>query len=188
MKSPFALIFTWMILSGCSSTIQVRIDEPLNNDRIFKYDQVNARSEYCPGTLVCAGGISYEVKGVLVARDSTRFFEMNSDIKRSIATEDVLSIRRNDRASGAFTGGLLGAVTGLTARVGVLLVRGRGSSEGGPGVLVVLLGLIGGGCDAGYHHKGHGREHAGAPVSVSAISSTANSGYNEIQRVFLSGH
>jgi hypothetical protein len=147
MRILAASIAVSVFLVGCSTTIPVRPDESLNNDRVFNYDQVNARIESTVVTLHCAGRDSFEADGVRVARDSTVFAELESGLRHSIATRDLLTIRRKDHFSGAVTGGLLGSLAGLGAGLAVILSHGGQSGDGGWGLLAI--GMIGAGGLAG---------------------------------------
>lgn len=149
MKTTLALISSSIILAGCSSTIQVRIDEPLNNDRVFNYDQVNSRVDGSPGTVVCVDGTTYEVNGVYVAKDSTVFTETGLGIRHVIPTHDLLNIKHKNYGAGAFSGGLLGSLAGLTTGIVILVFQNDHSPDSGMGAFVLILGPIGGGAFVG---------------------------------------
>ncbi len=41
MRVTVSVMIAGLITAGCTSTIPVHVDEPMNNDRVFNYDQVN---------------------------------------------------------------------------------------------------------------------------------------------------
>jgi hypothetical protein len=138
-----------ILLAGCSSTIQVRVDEPLNNDRVFNFDQVNAVVETSPGTVVCSNGASYEVSGTTVSRDSTIFLGLDSGVRHSIATRDLLKIQRKNYGSGAISGGLFGSLVGLATGVAIWALLPDHSPDSRMGGAVLILGGLGGGAIIG---------------------------------------
>ncbi len=138
-----ALILISIVLTGCSSIIQVREDEPLNNDSIFNYDQVNARVDGLPGKLMCLDGTTYETHGAIVTRDSAIFTEAHSEIRHAIPTQSVLRIQRQDHGAGAFTGGVLGLLGGLTT--GIVVARAQYGHSPDAGMAVFGLSLEGAG-------------------------------------------
>jgi hypothetical protein len=140
-----AFVSMSVILGGCSSTILVRLDEPLNNDRVFNYAQVNSKVDSTPGTIFCLDGSSYQVSHTHVGKDSTLFIEMTSGLTHSIATRDIVAIQRKDYGAGTLTGALLGSLTGLTGGIALLAFDKGGVLElfGMIGGAAILGGLIG---------------------------------------------
>jgi hypothetical protein len=149
MRFLAASVAVSVILVGCSTTIPVRADESLNNDRVFNYNQVNARIEGTVVTLHFAGSDPFNADGVWVASDSTAFCELESGIRHSIATRDLLTIQWKDHISGALTGGLLGSLAGLGASLVIILSHGGQSGDGGPDAYWPVIEMTGVGGLAG---------------------------------------
>jgi hypothetical protein len=149
MRFLAASIAVSLILMGCSTTIPVRFDESLNNDKVFNYDQVNARIEGSVVTLLCAGRDPLVADGVRVAGDSTVYTELESGLHHSIATRDLLTIQCKDHFRGAVTGGLLGSLAGLGAGLAVILSYGGQSGDGRIGAAWQTIEMTGVGGLAG---------------------------------------
>ena len=120
------LIVLSAIAAGCSSSYQVRVDEPSNNDRVFNYRQVNNWVSEGSGVVICTFDTSYEVSSAFIREDSTILTEARSGLGRTIATGRIVTIRRTDYGAGALTGGLLGALGGTVA-----LIMVRAADSGG---------------------------------------------------------
>jgi hypothetical protein len=145
MRVAIVLVAASSILVGCASTVRVRIEEPLNNDGVFSYDQVNARMQWYPGKVFCVDGAEYDVNGVVVTKDSTVFAEIDSGLRHSIPTHALVKIQRKDYGAGAFTGGLVGSLAGLAVGVGILIFQTDASADSRMGLGFATLGMMGGG-------------------------------------------
>jgi hypothetical protein len=136
------MLVACLIISGCTSTIPVRLNEPLNNDRVFNYDQVNARLGAVSATIECSDGTRLEVTHVHVAKDTVTFTETQSGVQRVLSPRDVLSITQRDYGAGALSGALAGALAGVVVGAGILIIIGDHSHHSGFGAVVVVLGSI----------------------------------------------
>jgi hypothetical protein len=138
-----------LLMSGCSSNISVREDEPLNNDRIFNFDQVNDRLKDTPVTIVTRFGSEVNAEQVHVSKDSTLFMDVKLGRAGGMATSDVLSIRYRDHGTGAVSGFLTGLLGGVVVGWIIILVNNDHSSHHGLANLGILFlsvpgtGLVG---------------------------------------------
>ncbi len=108
---------SWGILSfavfccfvqACTSKAFVREDEPVNNDRVLNFQQVNARLEDQTFVLTAKDGSEYFGESISVLPDSTRFTDRVSHRRIVLATRSVAEIRRADHVLGAASGFLVG--------------------------------------------------------------------------------
>jgi hypothetical protein len=135
------LALSSILLVGCSSTIYVREDEPLDNDKVFNIEQVNARVGAVPASLMCADGTMYETDSLLVRPDTTFFKEAASKLHWMVPTRSVLKIEYQDYGRGALTGTLTGALAAFGAGAGILAFGPHSNPiRIGAGV-VILLGM-----------------------------------------------
>ena len=139
MRRCVILAFSIMLLAGCSTTIHVRSDEPLDNDRVFNYDQVNARMDGVEGTVVFRDGTVYSTIGASVTRDTTVFTETGSGIRHVVPTASVGIIECRDHALGALTGILAGSVAGIGAGIAAGLLWHYDSGDARMGALIFLI-------------------------------------------------
>jgi len=153
-----SLFLTW--LSGCASHIAVRPDEPMNNDRVFNYRQVNERIEWRRVDLRCVNGTQFSADSLVVGDDSTSFVDASSGTVMRVPTRSVKSVARSVKDPPAvYIGIAAGGGAGLLSGVGVLLltVSHRGGDEAmGAGVL--LLGFTAAGAIIGGVIGGNGRD------------------------------
>lgn len=139
MRRCVILAFSTMLLAGCSTTIHVRNDEPLDNDRVFNYDQVNARVDGVPAAVVCCDGTTYVTNRAFVTQDSTVFTESGSGMRHVIPTASVRTIECRDHALGALTGILAGGVAGIGAGIAAGLLWDWESGDARMGALMFLI-------------------------------------------------
>jgi hypothetical protein len=138
-----------ILFAGCASTIEVRSNEPFNNDRVFNYTQLNTRIQRAPSTVVCVDGTTYETLGAFVGMDSTVFTDAESGLLRAIPTSRISRVQVKDYGAGTFTGGVVGFLSGLGAGTAwIVLTRGR-SSHVEDDAAVAALGVLAGGTVAG---------------------------------------
>lgn len=139
MRRYVILAVSFLLLAGCSTTIHVRSDEPLDNDRVFNYDQVNARVDGVPSAVVCRDGRTYVTSHAFVTPDTTVFVEAESGIRYVIPTGSVESIECRDHALGALTGILAGGMVGLGAGIAAGLYWDWDSGDQRMGALMFLM-------------------------------------------------
>ena len=73
MKSGFVVIAVIFLFHGCASTIEVRNDEPLNNDRVFNFNQVNSRIHGHTVKITELGGTTHMATDIIIDQDTTRY-------------------------------------------------------------------------------------------------------------------
>jgi hypothetical protein len=129
--------------------MSVRENEPLNNDRIFNYDQVTDRLEDAQATIVTRSGVEVDAEQVHLSKDSTFFLDVRLGLARGMSTSDVLSIRYRDHGTGAVSGFLTGLLAGVVVGWIIILVNNDHSSHHGLANLGILFlsvlgtGLVG---------------------------------------------
>ncbi len=138
MRTRFILVLTFLV-SGCASSIQVDREEPINNDRVFNYDQVNERIAGSPGTIVCTDGTSYAMNGARIGTDTTVFRD-EAGLERRIATAAIDAIEYKEHGRGALTGALAGGVAAVGSAVAIFVIGGNSEEVRGAAMGLVLLG------------------------------------------------
>jgi hypothetical protein len=136
--TTFALIVS-LLISGCSSTLVVRENEPLNNDRVFNYDQVNNRLEDVSATIVTRSGTEVAATQAHVAKDSIVYWDTKHVLRCAMATNEIETIYYRDHATGAMTGFFGGLVGGLPVGGLVILLINNHNPEAGLGKLAFLF-------------------------------------------------
>jgi len=151
--TPHCLICTVFLaaLSGCTSDVIVRPDEPLNNDRVFNYQQVNERVAGRRVEVRCVNGSAFAADNLTVGPDSISFVDAASGNCMRIATTAVKNVRRTVYDGPAVVhasvaGAGLGFVFGMTVG-GIITAHAEAEERIGLGVLV--LGSIGAGAIIG---------------------------------------
>lgn len=139
MRRSVIVAVSTLLLAGCSTTIHVRSDEPLDNDRVFNYDQVNARVDGNASTVVCRDGTTYATDRAFVTVDTTVFTETESGIRYVIPSTSVMAIECRDHALGALTGILAGSVAGIGVGIAAGLLWHYDSGDERMGALVFLI-------------------------------------------------
>jgi hypothetical protein len=142
-------LLTCLLTSGCTSVILVDPAEPLDNDRVFNYDQVNARLTGESATITTTAGRVFDCYFSEVGRDSTHFFERLSYERGQISTREVLKVEYINHGAGAFTGGIVGTLGGIGVGIGIMLAASDGSSDSRMGAAVAFLGAMAGGAVLG---------------------------------------
>jgi hypothetical protein len=133
-----------LLISGCSSTIAVRENEPLNNDRIFNFDQVNTRLEDVPATIVAKSGVEVGATQVHVAQDSISFWDTKRDSRWAMATNEVETIHYRDHGTGALSGFLGGLVGGIPVGLILIMINNDHNADHGLANLgIVFLSILG---------------------------------------------
>lgn len=125
MRIHVALFVTAVLLSGCSTTIYVRGDEPPDNDNVFNYDQVNERLKDAPARIVCVDGTMYASSGMFITSDTASFDQTGSNVRVVLPTRDLARIEYQDHGRGAFTGAMVGALSAIGGSVGLLWFGGK---------------------------------------------------------------
>lgn len=138
-----------LLTTGCTSVILVDPAEPLDNDRVFNYDQVNARLAGESATITTTSGRAFDCFFAEVDRDSTLFFNRLSHEREQISTKDVLRVEYINHSSGAFTGGIVGILGGIGVGIGIMVAASDGSSDSRMGASVAILGAMAGGAVLG---------------------------------------
>ncbi len=145
MKPGILLIPACLFLQACTTTILVRVDEPPDQDRVFNLDQVNSRFQWSVAEITCADSTAHSACELHVGPDSTRFSDIYSGARYSMATSDVLSIDRKDHLAGILTGGAAGTLAGLALTAAILAPQhDRYSGEGSLGAVGIIIGVTGG--------------------------------------------
>lgn len=145
MKTGILFVPACVFLQTRTTAILVRIDEPPDQDRVFNLDQVNSRFRWSVAEINRADTTSHSACELHIDPDSTRFSDIYSRVRYSVATTDILSIERKDHLTGILTGGALGILTGLTRTAAVLAPqRDEYSGERALGALGIMIGITGG--------------------------------------------
>jgi hypothetical protein len=147
LSTSFLVFFSLFV--GCTSTIEVRLDEPTNNDRVFNYSQLNTRIQRVAGTLVCVDGTEYETLGAFVGADSTVFTDAPTGILRRIPTSRISKIQVKDYGAGTFTGCVVGFLSGLGIGTALITLTRDRSSISQIDTYAAAAALLGGGTLAG---------------------------------------
>jgi hypothetical protein len=128
-----------LIIGGCASVISVRPDEPLNNDRVYNFEQVNARLVGLSADIISRGGTRYEADSVHVGKDSASFIDRSIGARHQIAVQDISMITHKDHGAGTFTGGVVGMLAGIGTGIAVMLMTPN-DSDSRMGAAVLFLG------------------------------------------------
>jgi hypothetical protein len=137
-STAFALI-AGLLISGCSSTVAVRENEPLNNDRIFNYEQVNNRLRDVLATIVTRSGVEVDAAQVHVAKDSISYWDTNLGLACAMPTFEVQGIRYRDHGAGALSGFVGGILGGIVLGVVIILINNDHNADHGLANLGILF-------------------------------------------------
>ena len=143
------ILFACLLISGCTSVILVDPEEPLDNDRVFNYDQVNTRLIGEATTVTCTTGRTFDCYISEVRRDSTLFYGQLSSTLEAVSTTDVLKMEYRNRGAGAFTGTVVGTLGGIGLGIGIMLATSDGSADSRMGAAVLFVGALAGGAILG---------------------------------------
>jgi len=155
----FVSLIVLPLLAGCTSTVLVLPDEPMNNDRKFNYRQVNDRVIGMRVQVACLNGATYSADSLIVESDSTSFISAVDGTHARIATSALKSVTRRVHDGKAVLNGVLGgAGCGLAAGIGTGLLIGhpgedRRWAEFGLGVGFGAFGALMGGVVGGLNGR-----------------------------------
>jgi hypothetical protein len=142
------MLFVCLLISGCTSVVLVDPEEPLDNDRVFNYDQANTRLTGEATRITCKGGRIFDCYLSEVRRDSTVFYGQLSHTREAVRTTDVLKVEYRNRGAGAFTGVVIGTLGGIGVG-GIVIATSDGSADARMGAAVLFVGAIAGGAILG---------------------------------------
>jgi hypothetical protein len=112
-----------LLISGCSSNVVVRENEPLNNDRVFNYDQLNDRLEDGSATIICRSGVHVDAAQVHISGDSVLFAQVTSGEAGGMSLDEVRSIRCRDHGQGAWSGFFTGMLGGVALTAVIIMIN-----------------------------------------------------------------
>ncbi|MGA3288139.1 MAG: hypothetical protein ABSD46_12015 [Bacteroidota bacterium] len=134
------ILFLFLFLSSCSSTIYVHKDPTVHSDRIFSYEQVNSRIRGDTASIKLINDSVYSASNVLIYADSTTFTNNNTNMQHRINTSDILSIKRIDHTSGAITGLGYGLLAGASLGLITSFARSNADRENSAWSVIIFSG------------------------------------------------
>jgi hypothetical protein len=149
MKSSAWILFAGMVLQGCSSSLTVDPDTAEVTPKSIRYEKLNRRLHGQEAKLLLLDGKQIVGMPVSVGYDTIRIQERTDGALRSIPTRQIIEIEQTDRLRGTIEGVAFGGLIGGAAGLGLAGAFVHSAGEGGPGILLVVIGSACVGATAG---------------------------------------
>lgn len=149
MKSSSWMLLAGMVVQGCSSSFTVVPDTAADRPKSIRYDQLNRRLQEHDVAFLLVDGREIFGRSISVGNDTTRYRERTDSALHSIPTRQIIKIEQTDRLRGTIEGVVFGGLIGGAAGLGLTAAFVRSGGEGGPGLLMVVIGGACAGVTAG---------------------------------------
>jgi hypothetical protein len=138
MRRQAWVLLVAIVFGGCSSSYTLLPDGKVGNRKSISYEEMNRKLQEGNVTVFLVDGRELSVGAIRVDKDSATFTDSATDSLYHLATRHIVQIQRTDKVRGVIEGAIFGGLMGGTVGAG-LIALDRGS-DGGPGLLWVLIG------------------------------------------------